>query len=85
MPDTLASGYTVADLCQRWRIGGDKIRALIRAGRLTAINTAMNESTKPRFVILPEEVSRFEQRRAVGPTPKTPKRRRKTTEVDYYP
>jgi hypothetical protein len=83
MPDTLA-GFTVADLCCRWRIGSDKIRALIRSGKLKAINTSMSDCGKPRFVVLPEEVARFETARSAAPA-KPARRNRKSAVHDYYP
>ena len=54
MSDTL-SGFTVRDLCQRWRIGGDKIRALIRAGKLTAI-TLVRDTEYKGFIPYPGTV-----------------------------
>jgi hypothetical protein len=82
--DKLAAGFTVSDLCARWRIGADKIRLLIRTGRLKAINTAMSDCGKPRFVILPEEVTRFETARSATPPPRK-RRRRNMKIVDFYP
>ena len=86
MPDTADHvGYTVRDVARRYRVGEDKVRAWIKAGELAAINTAAALCAKPRFVVTPEALKQFELRRAAGPTPKTPKRRRKNREIDYYP
>jgi hypothetical protein len=43
-PDT-ATGYTVADLMRRWRVGQDKILGFIRTGKLRALNLATNINT----------------------------------------
>ena len=85
MPSDTTAGYTVADLCQRWRVGGDKIRALIRAGKLQAINTSMTDCARPRYVVMPEEVARFEQSRSTAPPPKPKRRKRQSHLIDYYP
>lgn len=85
MPSDTTAGYTVADLCQRWRVGADKIRALIRAGKLHAINTSMTDCARPRYVVMPEEVARFELARSTAPPPKPKRRRNKVAMIDYYP
>ena len=78
------SGYSVADLSRRWKVGQDKIHAFIRRGALIAFNVASTLSGRPQWRITPEEVKRFEQRRSSAPAPKPPKRRRQTV-VDYFP
>jgi excisionase family DNA binding protein len=85
MPDTLTSGLTVADLAKRLRVSQDKIRAWITRGELVAVNTAAALCGRPRWVIAPEALAEFERRRAGAPTPKTPRRRKRTNDVDYYP
>jgi hypothetical protein len=86
MSADVAAGFTVADLARRWRIGPDKIRSLIAAGELDAINTASRLCGKPRFIVLPEAVAEFEQRRKAGPPPKAPpKRKRRCGQIDYFP
>jgi len=84
MPDTLAAGFTVADLAHRFRVGEDKIRAFIARGELAAINTSSSMSARPRFVVTPDALAEFERRRSASAPPK-PRRRRKTTGTDYYP
>jgi hypothetical protein len=79
------AGYTVNDLCRRWRIGGDKVRALIRRGELIAVNLASNLAAKPQWRITPESVEQFERRRTSAPPPRPPRRRKQTTMVDFYP
>ena len=84
MPDQ-QRGLTVREVSQRYRISPDKVRALINRGELAAINTAAVLCGKPRWVILPEALERFEAGR-VAATPSRPvKRPRRRTAVDYYP
>jgi hypothetical protein len=85
MADALESGYTVADLAQRWRIGPDKIRRWIVNHELEAINTAAALCGRPRYVVTADALAAFEQRRAAGPPPKPPRRRRRPAEIDFYP
>jgi hypothetical protein len=44
----------------------------------------MSDCGKPRFVILPEEVTRFETARSATPPPRK-RRRRNMKIVDFYP
>ena len=79
--DALEPGLTVKDVARRLRVGTEKVRAWIKAGRLDALNTA--ERGKPRFVIMPEALEDFLYgRRVVSPKPG---RRRKPGryEIDY--
>jgi hypothetical protein len=82
-------GYTVAEAARRYRVSPDKIRGWIARGELQAINTAAALCGKPRYVILPEHLEAFEQRRTVGqPAAPAMRRRRKSAEaaaIDYYP
>jgi hypothetical protein len=78
------AGFTVADLCRRWKIGGDKIRSFLRRGELVAVNVATNLSGRPQWRITPESVERFEQRRSSAPPPKPVRRRKRTPGIDYY-
>jgi transposase len=81
-----ARGYTVADVAARYRVSPDKVRLWVSRGELAAINTAGVLCSKPRWVFTAEALAEFERRRAGGPAPKTPRRRRrKAQEVDYYP
>jgi Helix-turn-helix domain len=80
-----ATGLTVRDVAQRYRVGKDKIRAWIRRGELRAINTAASACARPRFIILREDLAAFENIRTGGPPPKPPRRRRRQEAVDYYP
>ncbi len=84
MSDTSLQGFTVAELCRRWRVGGDKVRAFLRRGELVGVNVAANLSARPQWRVTPESVQSFEQRRSSAPPPKPPRRRRRTELVDYY-
>jgi hypothetical protein len=77
------AGFTVADLCKRWRVGPDKIRAFLRRGELAAVNLATCLSAKPQWRITPESVAQFEQKRSSAPTPKAPRRRRPSATRDF--
>jgi hypothetical protein len=79
-----AHGFSVADLCRRWKVGADKVRAFLRRGELIGINVATNLSARPQWRITREWVDLFERRRSSAPPPK-PLRRRKPTLVDFYP
>ena len=81
-----ASGLTVRDVALRYRVGPDKVRAWIRRGELSAINTAMAMCSKPRWVVTPEALARFENgRRATPPVKSRPRHKRRSGIVDYYP
>lgn len=84
MPET-ARGYTVADVAIRYRVGPDKVRSWIARGELAAVNTAAALCGKARWVISGEALAAFEQRRAGGPQPKPPRRRRPPIAIDFYP
>jgi hypothetical protein len=84
-PPPTGAGYTVRDLCRRWKVGADKIRTFIRRGDLIAVNMATNLSGKPQWRITPESVSAFENRRTSAPPPQPARRRKRTPAVDYYP
>jgi hypothetical protein len=83
--DRPAAGLTVADVALRYRVSPDKVRGWIRRGELRAVNTAAVLSSKPRWVIPAEALAVFERRRAGGPAPTPPRRRRRPAQVDYYP
>jgi transposase len=80
-----AGGLTVSEVAWRYRVSPDKVRHWVNSGELRAINTAGVLCGKPRWVIPPDALSEFEKRRAGGPAPKAPRRRRRSEMVDYYP
>jgi excisionase family DNA binding protein len=79
------AGLTVEDVARRLRVGPDKVRSWITRGELKAVNTAAQLCGKPRWVITPEAIADFEQRRSSAPAPKPRRRRRQSTLVDFYP
>jgi hypothetical protein len=83
--DTPPEGYSVADLCRRWKVGADKIRAFLRRGELVGINVAANLSGKPQWRVTAASVEQFERRRSSTPSPKPPRRRRQVSVIDYFP
>jgi hypothetical protein len=81
-----ARGFTVADVAARYRVGEDKVRAWIKRGELSAINTASALCGRPQLRVTPEALQDFEQRRAAAPAPKTQRRRRRPAGfVDFFP
>jgi hypothetical protein len=78
-------GLTVRDVARRYRVNPDKVRGWIKRGELRAVNTASAMCRKPRFVVPPDALPEFEQRRA-GTLPPKPTRRRKTAASrDWFP
>jgi hypothetical protein len=78
-------GLTVRDVAARYRVSPDKVRLWIVRGELAAINTASLRCGKPRYVVTADALAAFERRRACGQTPRPTRRRKRTSEVDYYP
>jgi hypothetical protein len=91
MPDTstptvsIEAGFTVADLCRRWRVGPDKIHGFLRRGELVGVNLATSLSAKPQWRITREAVEEFEKRRSSQPLPKPQRRRRQKPGIDFFP
>jgi hypothetical protein len=81
------AGLTVRDVAARYRVSPDEVRAWIRRGELAAINTADAKCGKPRFVITPEALERFERgRSAAQPKPAcAPRRRQPRGFIDFFP
>lgn len=80
-----ASGFTVADVASRLRVGEDKVRGWIRRGELAAVNTASTLCGRPQLRITAEALAAFERRRSSAPPPKPQRRQRKPAMVDFYP
>ena len=74
-PPFPSPGYSVADLCRRWKVGAEKIRTLICRGELVATNLALDISARPQWRITHESVAAFERRRSSEPASKPPRRR----------
>jgi hypothetical protein len=76
----------VRDVARRYRVSPDKLRGWIRRGELSAVNTVPTACGKPRFVILPESLARFESgRQASTPAKPAPRRKRQPAMIDFYP
>jgi hypothetical protein len=74
--------FSVSDLARRWSCKPDHVRSLIRSGRLVAIDVSLTEgSQRPTYRIMLEEVLSFEAVRSTRPTPKPPKRRKRSPDV----
>jgi excisionase family DNA binding protein len=83
MPDDgFARGLTPRETARLLRISADKVRAMIRAGRLGAINTG--ECGRDRFVVLPSHLEAFAREHRAASPPK-PTRRRRPAAIDFYP
>jgi excisionase family DNA binding protein len=80
-----ATGLTVREVARRYRVGEDKVRGWIRSGELRAINTAATLCGKPRWVITPEALERFERGRMTTKPAKTTRRKRRIEAIDFYP
>src|SRR5262249_6323808 len=84
-PEVGQDGFSVADLCRRWRVGADKIHGFLRRGELIRINLASNLSGRPLWRITRESVEAFEQGRSSAPPPRPTRRKRRPSVFDYYP
>ena len=85
MADTSPHGFSVADLCRRWKVGPGKVLGFLRRGELVGVNVATNLSGRPQWRITPESVALFEKRRTSAPPPKPQRRRREAIVRDYFP
>ena len=82
-----ARGLTVSEIAKRYRVGEERVRGWIRRGELLALNVADSKCGRPRFVVLPESLERFERGRAAA-TPNKPAprhKRRAAGMIDFYP
>ncbi len=82
----LPRGYTVREVARLYRSSPEKVRGWIARGELVAINTADSRLSKPRYVITPAALERFEAGRRAATEPKPAKRRKRQAGViDFYP
>jgi hypothetical protein len=81
---TPRNGYSVSDLCVRWKIGPSKVLGFIDRGELVAVNVATHTSGRPQYRVTPEELAKFEAKRTSAPLPK-PTRKRRAAGKDYFP
>jgi hypothetical protein len=84
---TPARGLTVRDVARRYRVSPERVRNWIRRGELAALNVADLLAAKPRLVVTPDALERFERARQAAARPQPPPRRRKrrTQSIDFYP
>jgi len=74
---TTARGLRPNQIARRFGIGIHKVLGWIQRGELRAVNVANDPRARPQWVILPEDLATFEQRRAACPKSATVRRRRK--------
>jgi excisionase family DNA binding protein len=88
VPDTPLSppgrGLTVREVARYLRLGRDRVRAMIAAGELGAVDTAPR-GRRPRLLVLPHHLAEWERSRSAAVPPPPPKRRRRLGVKDYYP
>jgi hypothetical protein len=83
---TSSRGMTPAEAGRYLHVSPDFVRDEIRAGRLKAIDTSRQRGRRPRFVIMPHHLAEWERSRAAIPTEApAPRRKKRTTAIDYYP
>jgi excisionase family DNA binding protein len=84
--DRTQRGSTPREIARILRISKDRVRSMIEAGELGAVNTAPDRGGRPRYVIMPEHLTDFVRQRLVSPPPKpAPRRRRQPEMVDFFP
>ena len=80
-----AYGLKTAEVAKRYRVGLDKVRSWIKSGELQAIDTSPHRCGRPRFIILPDAIADFENRRAfIKPRAERPKRRIQPKDIPEY-
>jgi excisionase family DNA binding protein len=78
-------GLTVKEVSALLRIGQSKVRALIKSGRLRAVNIP-TAAGKSRFVVQPQDFQAFVDRhQAVEPKPMPRRRKPSLGGRDWYP
>jgi hypothetical protein len=78
-------GLTVREVARRYRLGKDRVLAMIRSGALRALNLAPSRCGRPRYVIMPDALRQWEQANQVSPPPPPRRRQKRSYEVDYFP
>lgn len=81
----LLRGLTVTEAAIRYRVSEDRVRHWITSGQLRAINRRDTRCGRPSWVIPPESLIEFERGREATPPPKQARRKKQTTEIDFYP
>jgi transposase len=66
-PANLPQAYSVQSVARRYGVGQDKVLSWIRSGELEAVNVVSSLAKwRPRWIITPEALERFERRRSSG-------------------
>jgi hypothetical protein len=79
-------GYTPREVARILRISKDRVRSLIVAGRLGAIDQAPSRYGRRRFIVMPEHLREYVRSREVSPPKPAPRRRqRRPGWTDFYP
>ncbi len=73
---------TPNDIASKYGVDVKKVHFWIERGELGALNLAARPDGRPRYVILPDDLARFEQARRVVPkADQRPARRRRRSSV----
>lgn len=72
---------TPPQIARRWGVKAEKVRTLIKAGELRAIDLATKRGGRPRYRVHEADLLVFERRREVRPLPKTQRRKRARADV----
>jgi excisionase family DNA binding protein len=84
MPDDLPRGHTPREVAKILRVSPDRVRTMIQAGELGAVNLARHRCGRPRYVVLPCHLEEFVRARRVEPPARPASRRKGQAElVDY--
>ena len=79
-----ARDKTPPQVAREWGCKPAKIIAFIKAGLLPGYDVSSPGSKSPRFLIEPEGITIFKNRRAVGPAPKVRRRRKDERITEYF-
>ena len=82
--DPLTRGLTPRELARVLRVSPERVRGWILCGEIAAINTA-DRGERPRWVILPDQLTALLAARQAKPPVKPVRRRRTPALIDYYP
>ena len=79
---TVATVFTVAELCARWKQSGDYVRSLIHSGTLRTL-PILPGTRRPTYRILIDAVVAFEAGGQEHEKPKRRRRKRKQEREDF--
>jgi excisionase family DNA binding protein len=86
LPDPTSAqprGSSPREVARLLRVSPDRVRAMIKSGRLGALN--LGTLGRDRFVVLPEHLAAFAAANRAANPPKPARRRRSTPAMDFYP